>query len=202
MALDLVDVDPSRLAAIIYRGEDDVDALLHDFAHDRLRAGDRLGGIVQHNVKDAAGRKIDMEVTDLLTGQAIGICQPLGQGSQSCKLNASGLAEASVAVSRAIDAEVDLLIINKFAKQEASGHGLRSEFAEAIIAGRPLLTAVPLKCVEAWREFTGNFGTMLLCARPVVASWWQDVTARRSAARRGVPPWHGDAADDRREASR
>jgi hypothetical protein len=58
---DLPDLDPNRLAAVIYRAEDGVDTLLADFAAERLRAGERLGGIVQRNVKDANGNKIDMQ---------------------------------------------------------------------------------------------------------------------------------------------
>ena len=91
-----------------------------------------------------AGKKIDMQLVDLISGKAIGISQTLGSGAAACKLDASGLAEAAQAVTRAVQSEVELVIINKFSKQEAGGHGLRGEFAEAIMAGRPLLTAVPL----------------------------------------------------------
>jgi nucleoside-triphosphatase THEP1 len=182
---DVLDLDPNRLAAVIYRAEDDVDSLLADFAADRLRAGDRLGGIVQRNIKDANGKKLDMQMIDLMTSRAIGICQSLGQGSQACKLDTSGLTEASTAVTRAIAGDVDLIVINKFAKQEANGHGLRSEFVEAILAGRAVLTAVPEKCLDAWSEFTGDRGTTLLCARRVVDAWWHEVSTR--AARRAHP---------------
>jgi molybdate transport system ATP-binding protein len=197
MTLNLPEVTPTKLAAILYRGEDDVDTLLADFASDRLRAGEHLGGIVQRNIRDSNGCKIDMQLIDLMNGIEIGICQSLGTGSQSCKLNISGLAEASVAVTHAIESEVDLLIINKFAKQEATGHGLRSEFAEAIMAGRPVLTAVPEKCLEAWIDFTGDQCTMLLCAREAVDIWWQKLSAREAAARHGVQVWQDDRRDGR-----
>jgi molybdate transport system ATP-binding protein len=124
-----------------------------------------------------------MQVIDLLTGRPISICQPLGTGAMACKLDPAGLAEASLAISRAIVENVALIIVNKFSKQEAAGHGLRSELAEAIIAGGPVLTAVPEKCFDAWREFTGDRGTMLLCARHVVEDWWREVSLRRAGAR-------------------
>ncbi|KRR07922.1 hypothetical protein CQ12_25315 [Bradyrhizobium jicamae] len=44
----------------------------------------------------------------------------------SCKLDTDGLADA-VIVARAINEEVDLLVINKFSNQEASGQDLRDE---------------------------------------------------------------------------
>ena len=186
MTADFHDINPNHLAAIIYRPEDDVDTLLADFASAQLRAGERIGGIVQRNLKDEAGRSNGMHVIDLLTGRAISICQPLGAGAMACKLDPAGLAEASVAVTGAISEDVALIIVNKFSKQEAAGHGLRGELAEAILAGGPVLTAVPEKCFDAWKDFTGDLGTTLFCARHVVDQWWREVSARRTGARAAV----------------
>ncbi len=183
MTAEFHDINPNHLAAILYRPEDDVDALLAGFASALLRDGERIGGIVQRNLKDAAGRPNGMEVIDLMTGREISICQPLGRGATACKLDPAGLAEASLAVSGAIAKDVALIIVNKFSKQEAAGHGLRSELAEAIIAGGPVLTAVPEKCFDAWKDFTGDRGTTLLCARHVVDEWWREVSFRRASAR-------------------
>jgi molybdate transport system ATP-binding protein len=183
VTMDFHDINPNHLAAIVYRPEDDVDSLLATFADARLRSGDRIGGVVQRNFKDDAGRSNGMLVVDLLTGREISICQPLGSGATACKLDPAGLTEASIAVTRAIDEDVALIIVNKFSKQEAAGHGLRSELAEAIIAGGPVLTAVPEKCLDAWKEFTGDLGTTLLCASHVVEEWWREVSLRRAGAR-------------------
>jgi len=183
MIADFHDINPNHLAAILYRPEDDVDALLADFANALLRDGERIGGIVQRNLKDEAGRLNGMLVIDLMTGRDISICQPLGSSATACKLDPAGLAEASLAVSRAIAEDVELIIVNKFSKQEAAGHGLRSELAEAVIAGGPVLTAVPEKCLDAWRDFTGDRGTTLLCAPHVIADWWREVSLRRAGAR-------------------
>lgn len=183
MTPDFHDIDPNYLAAILYRPEDDVDTLLSDFASALLREGERIGGVVQRNLKDEAGRSNGMLVLDLLTGREISICQPLGRGATACKLDPAGLAEASLAVSRAVAEDVALIVVNKFSKQEAGGHGLRSELAEAIIAGGPVLTAVPEKCLDAWKEFTGDRGTTLFCARHVVEEWWREVSLRRAGAR-------------------
>lgn len=186
MTSDFQGINPNHLAAILYRPEDDVDTLLADFASALSQDGERIGGIVQRNLKDQAGRSNGMQVVDLLTGRAISICQPLGAGAMACKLDPAGLAEASVAVSRAIAEDVALIIVNKFSKQEAGGHGLRNELAEAIIAGGPVLTAVPEKCFDAWIDFTGDLGTTLLCSRRVVDEWWREVSARRDGARAAI----------------
>jgi molybdate transport system ATP-binding protein len=183
MTADLHDINPNHVAAILYRPEDDVDALLAGFASALIRNGERVGGIVQRNLKDEAGRSNGMLVVDLMNGREISICQPLGRGATACKLDPAGLAEASLAVSRAIADDADLIIVNKFSKQEASGHGLRSELADAIMAGGPVLTAVPQKCLDAWTQFTGDRGTTLLCAPHVIEDWWREVSLRRAGAR-------------------
>ena len=182
MIANIAEIDPNWVAAVLYRSQDDVDALLADVAESLAREGVRVGGVVQRNLKGASG-KTGMLALDLMTGREISICQPLGSGAMACKLDAGGLAEASVAVARAISAEVDLLVINKFSKQEASGKGLRAEFAEAIMAGVPLLTAVPEKCLDDWRAFTGDIGTTLLCERQVVEGWWRELSARMARVR-------------------
>jgi nucleoside-triphosphatase THEP1 len=186
MPSDFQDINPNHLAAVLYRPEDDVDALLADFAVALLREGQRIGGVVQRNLKDEFGRQIGIYLIDLSTGRQISICQPLGTGATACKLDPAGLAEASLAVSRAVAEDAELIIVNKFSKQEAAGHGLRSEIAEAVISGGPLLTAVPEKCLDAWRDFTGDRGTTLLCALNVVEEWWQEVSRCRAGARTAV----------------
>ena len=185
---------PLKLAAIIYRPADDVDSLLAMFASDLICAGNRVGGIVQKNTKDACGRRELMEVIDLMTGSAIRICQSLGSGAGACKLDPAGLAEAATAISRAVAANVDLVIVNKFSTQEAGGGGLRAEIADAVAAGRPLLTAVPDKCYDAWTKFTGSFGTTLVCERRIVEDWWREMSLRE---KRACIAAHFRAAHDR-----
>ncbi|HEY8335591.1 MAG TPA: DUF2478 domain-containing protein [Tardiphaga sp.] len=183
MMPDFNEIDPNRLAAVLYRPDDDVDSLLADLARDLLRDGERIGGVVQRNLKDEDGHLTGMGMVDLMTGRQISICQPLGRGATSCKLDPAGLAEAAQAVTRAIAQDVALIVINKFSKQEAAGQGLRSEIAEAIIAGIPVLTAVPDRCFDAWTRFTGDRGTTLLCQRHVIAEWWQETSFRMARMR-------------------
>jgi len=192
MPIDFNDIDPNRVTAILYSPRDDVDSLLASIAQDLVRSGERIGGIAQRNIKDGGGCQVGMQAIDLMTGAEISICQPLGRGAMACKLDAAGLAEAAVAVNRAIAADLDLIVINKFSKQEAAGEGLRDELASAIAAGIPVLTAVPEKCLEAWNDFTGGIGTILLCERGVIEGWWHDLSARLKRAREARRP--SDAA--------
>jgi molybdate transport system ATP-binding protein len=174
---------PLNLAAIVYGPADDVDDLLARFATDLIGTGHRLGGIVQRNVKDEHGQRERMEVIDLMTGREVRICQYLGKQAAACRLNPAGLAEAATLVTRAVRAGVDLVVVNKFSKQEAAGRGLRAEIADAVTAGLPLLTAVSDTCYEAWTRFTGGFGTTLLCERRVIEDWWQERSMRARLVR-------------------
>lgn len=173
-----------KMAAVIYRsGKDDVDALLAAVAVDLIREGHRIGGVVQHNAEGPCGPHDLMQLIDLMSGRAIPICQPLGNGAQSCRLDAAGVAEAAVAVSRAIAEDAELIVVNKFSKQEAAGGGLRAEIAAAVVAGLPVLTAVPDRYYDAWAAFTGGFGTTLACERRVIEDWWRDISWRESRVR-------------------
>lgn len=178
-----LDFDPYRVAAVLYHPKDDIDTLLADFAADLVQAGESVGGVVQRNLKDRQGCQVGMKAVDVMTGQAISICQDLGSGAAACKLDPAGLADASRAVARAVAAGAALVIVNKFSKQEAAGRGLRNEIASAVLAGVPVLTAVPAKCLDAWKEFTGDRGTMLLCERGVLDAWWAETSARERRMR-------------------
>ena len=86
-------------------------------------------------------------------------------------------------VHRAIAAHADLIVINKFSKQEASGSGLRGELADAITSGIPVLTAVPQKCIEDWRSFAGEFGTLLPPSRSAMDEWWLMLSSKAGSVR-------------------
>lgn len=174
-----------NLAAVVYRPNDDADQVLTSFAQRLRDGGRRIGGIVQRNRRGDCGPGKLMQVVDLMTDRAIPICQNLGSGSKACKLDQSGLSEAAQAVTRAIADQVELVVVNKFGKQEAEGRGLRAEIADAIVAGLPVLTAVSERFYPRWTAFTGGFGTTLLCDGDIIDDWWHDI-ARRSERRRAV----------------
>lgn len=169
---------PLRLGALLYDSADEVDVLLADFATRRRAQGHRLGGFVQHNHPAPNGRRA-MTAVDLMTGATIRLTQELGTGAGSCGLDTAALAEAAQAVHRALAAEVDLIIINKFGRQEIAGGGVRAEIAAAALSGIPVLTAVSRKSYCAWRAFTGGYGTMLFCAARIAEDWWSDVAGRK-----------------------
>jgi nucleoside-triphosphatase THEP1 len=172
-----------NLGAVIYSPGEDADTLLASFAAKLQNQGRRLGGVVQYN-RDGCGPAALMALTDLMTGQSISLCQNLGPGSASCKLDPAGLANAAQTVRRAIADDVDLVIVNKFGKSEAEGRGMRAEIADAIVAGLPVLTAVSLRVYDAWQDFTSGFGTTLFCDEAIIEDWWNEISKKFDRRRR------------------
>ncbi len=169
-----------NLAAIVYRPEDDADSLLRDFAIALIHKGHKLGGLVQRNEKNDQHQHAAMELIDLMTGCVF----PISQAGRDCKLDPGALANAALAIGRALDAGVELVIVNKFSAQEAAGKGLRNELATAATTGLPVLTAVPEKHFGAWQAFTGGLGTTMACQRTPIDDWWQEILWRNGSKRR------------------
>jgi hypothetical protein len=168
-----------NLAAIVYRPEEDADTLLRDFAIELIHKGHQIGGLVQRNEKNDQHPDGAMELIDLMTRRVF----PISQAGRDCKLDSGALANAALAIVRALDAGVELVIVNKFSTQEAAGKGLRTELAAAVTTGLPVLTTVPEKHFGAWHAFTGGFWTTMAGQRSLVDAWWQEISWRNSHKR-------------------
>lgn len=164
---------PLRPGAVIHGpGSLAVDELLDRFTAELRRRGFRVGGVVQRNygaLDDCADR---MELVDVATGKAFNISQNLGRESQSCRVDPSGVADASQALRRAIEERADLLVVNKFAGLEAHGKGLADELLSAIAEGIPVLTSVGSRFLNEWQGFTGGFTALLSPDEDALWRWW------------------------------
>jgi Protein of unknown function (DUF2478) len=169
--------DLLNLAAIVYRPEDDADGTLREFALALIHKGHKIGGLVQRNENNGQHPHAAMELIDLMSGRVF----PISQSGRDCKLDTGALANAAPAIGRALDAGVELVIVNKFSAQEAAGKGLRNELATAAATGGPVLTAVPEKHLGAWQAFTGGAGTTMACQRTLVDDWWQEISWRNGS---------------------
>lgn len=169
-------ISPIRLAAIVYDDGVAVDALMTAFAQELIGEGARICGIVQMPPEGpGCGPGAPMRLQDIATGDIIPLCQDLGPGSNACRLDPAGLAEASARLRKAAARESELLFVSRFGKQEAAGQGFRDEFAFAVEAGRTTLTAVRRGLVHNWLDFTGGVGTLLDHRLWVLRNWWSEV---------------------------
>ena len=167
----------TMLAAIPFASGFAIDAFMHGLVDRLKRQGLRLGGVVQHNDAICDDRCMAMSLEDVATGQRFPISQDLGAGASGCHLDAAGLAAAAAAFSEALAGRADLVIVNRFGKQEAAGEGLRQEIAGALMAGLPLLIAVRSDFLPAWRAFAGDDWLELPSDVKAVERWARSVTS-------------------------
>lgn len=153
------------------------DALLADLALRLAADGLRLAGAVQVNAERAAG-PCDMDLVVLGPGQRVRISQSLGPGSTGCRLDPGGL-ETAVALAEQALAGANLVLVNKFGKQEAEGRGFRSLIGRALAEGVPVLTAVSPGNRAAFAAFADGLAEELPPDPEALARW-----CRRSVALR------------------
>lgn len=161
----------TTLAAIVYPLGFSIDDFMIATAGLLKQRGLRLGGVVQHNAGDCADGCLSMALEDLSSGRLFPISEDRGAGAAGCRLDATGLAAAGGAVVAALSADIDLVMVNKFGRQEQLGQGLRDEIAAAVLSGRPVLIAVREDVLPAWNAFAGEGWESLPPERASVEAW-------------------------------
>ncbi|MGQ0566885.1 MAG: DUF2478 domain-containing protein [Gemmobacter sp.] len=152
------------------------DGLLAEVALRLQARGRRLAGVVQVNQDHAQpGRPCHMEL-EVLDGRArIRISQDLGPLSRGCRLDPTGLEGAAGLVEAALQAGPglipDLIIVNKFGKQELDGRGFRPVIGRALALGIPVLTSVNPGNLEGFQAFAGGMGQVLPPQIDAVVDW-------------------------------
>lgn len=162
-----------KIAAVIYEiGQADyVDAMLTALAV-RLRSeGIALAGAVQHNREQACSPCSDMILEDVATGQLMEISIPLNKSSGGCRLNATALEDVAGIVANGLERPVDLVVINRFGKQEMSGNGFRDLIETAVARDIPVLTALNSVHRTAWDTFAAGTADMLPPDANAIEHW-------------------------------
>lgn len=132
------------LGYVNIQGRGKIDDLLFALAHNLRARGVRVAGAVQRNMPDNADISCDMDL-QILTGQrTVRISQSLGTHASGCRLDPRALEDAVGEVEASLNAATppDLLIVNKFGRQEAEGRGFRSTISAALMRDIPTLIGV------------------------------------------------------------
>lgn len=168
-------------AAIRVEKDRSVDDILDAVARTMRSEGWMAAGFLQRENTQEGECCGQIELEDIATGARHIISQALGSGARGCRLDPRALADVAGPLLTRIEADPDLLILNRFGKGESEGHGFRAVIEEACMRGIPMLTAVREAYVEAWQEFSGDLGILLAPDRDQAIDW-----ARRAitAARR------------------
>ncbi len=171
-------------AAVVYGPGDDVDAALSAAAAELVLAGVTIGGLMQRFGARIAPGKREMLLDVLPDGETIRLNDPRGPGVQGCILDNDALARAAMAFRDAVVAQPDLLFASRFGKEEAAGHGLRDELAEAMLAGIPMLVPVRVSLLPDWVAFLGAPGEVLAPTVEAILGWADSkrIGSRASAA--------------------
>lgn len=158
------------LGYIIAEEPGEADAILDQLASALIGQGIRLTGAIQRTTRQG-GAKQDMELHLLPNGPRIGISQDLGKGSSGCSLDPEGLEQAAGLIAHALDQSPDLLLLNKFGKQEAEGQGFRAAIGTALSHDIPVIIGVGRAKLPQFLEFCGEFGEELPKDQVTLVNW-------------------------------
>lgn len=112
------------------------------------------------------------------SGEELQLFQNLGSGATGCRLDVGRLLDAGTRVAGAIEAGADVVIVNRFGRQECEGKGLSYLVERALSADIPVVIAVPSHRFADWIKFAGGMSVRLRCDRSALNAWWQAVSAR------------------------
>lgn len=161
-----------KLAAIGYvhgQGED-IDVLLNAVATMMQADGVKLAGAVQWNVERIGRSRCDMKLLDLATGNWID-ASDINRAATACRLDPWALEDAAGLVASSIKPGVELVILNRFGKQEVAGQGFRSAIEAAIANEMPVLLSVNANYREAFDAFSGGEAVVLPAEIDAVTAW-------------------------------
>jgi hypothetical protein len=163
------------LAALVYEQHEDPDRVLREFAADLNARGFRAVGLVQlgHHCLDAG-----LSAMLVHTGEELNLFQDLGSCSAGCRLDVGQLLDAGQRIARAIEDGADVLIINRFGRQEREGKGLSYLVERALSSDIPVVIAVPSHRFADWIKFADGMSVKLCCNRFALDAWWIAVSAR------------------------
>jgi nucleoside-triphosphatase THEP1 len=170
----------ARIGVIVGDAGAEKQTLLAEFAARRRREGLRVAGVVELIAPSPFSACGALDLLDLATGARFGVTQALGPGSTACNLDPGGVAMACAAVENAIAAGADLVILSKFGKLEASGHGLCDAFAAALSADIPVVTTLKPTMRAEWAQFAGALSDETP-NREALESWWRSLASACAA---------------------
>jgi hypothetical protein len=170
------------IAAIVYSEHGVADNLLAEFALGLRREGWHVQGLVQQK-KDGHGKAATMLI-DLETEKCYPLFPNPPSNPDSCSLDPGSIADASIALRRALETRADLAIANHFGALEADGKGLIAEMLALMTGGIPLLTAVPSDYLMDWRSFSGHASVELPPEMGALREWFASIMTGNSPLRK------------------
>jgi len=161
-----------RLAGIVFDRTVPVDALLAQVIDRLKRSGADLAGVVQApGPETGAGGVRDLRLHGLRGDWDVSILQNRGRHAQGCRLDSGAIADVAGRLETSLAEGADLLIVNRFGRAEAEGHGLRQVLVRAVGQDMPLLIAVRTDYEDAWDAFHGGLAETLPPDLDAILAW-------------------------------
>lgn len=159
------------LGYVMAEGRGATDALLREVAARLEAEGVRLAGAVQTTAEPDAKGHCRMELRILPGQEIVGISQNLGALSEGCRLDPDGLEQAVGRVDAALEGTPQLLIVNKFGKQEVEGRGFRPLIGKALAMDIPVLVAVNRSNLAGFEAYAEGMEEALPPDTDAVLGW-------------------------------
>lgn len=150
-----------------------------------LRAqGRTLAGVLPEPCITPNRHACDMDLIDLTSGARLNISQKLGQHSTGCRLDGAAIEAAAMVVADGLGAArlaPDLMMLNRFGKQEATGHGFYPVIVSALERGVPVLVGVNDLNRPTFEAFAAGLAVELLDSQSAVLGWITPQLRQRAA---------------------
>lgn len=170
-----------KLAYVSIPGRGETDAFIAVVVRTLEAQGLRLAGTSRSGAADANGHPCDMDLRVLPDGPVFRISQPLGKGARGCRLD-GGIIESIAAEVEARLPLADLLVVNKFGKQESLGRGLCPAISMALELGIPTLVGVNEMNIPDFCNFSDGMAELLAPDPHAIRSWYHKARSPRAFA--------------------
>ena len=166
-----------KLAYTTSPGRGDMDLVLARVAERLEGRGLRVLGVVQINSACEGDRPCDMDVKLLPHGPLIRISQSLGTQSRGCRLDPQGLEQAVGETAARLAGGGDVLMVNKFGKQEAEGRGFREVIGAALSEGVPVIVGLNALNRPAFEAYAGELAEAVSPEVGALLDWFEGAAA-------------------------
>jgi hypothetical protein len=159
-----------NIAYVTLQGRGLIDDCLAEAVARMEARGLRLSGTVRALPVNHHAHPCDMDVRVLPDGPLHRISQSLGAESRGCRLDPGAIERLTADVEARLD-HSDLLVINKFGKQESLGRGLRPALVAAVERQIPVLVGVNGLYLPYFEVFTSGLATRLPPDPLAILAW-------------------------------
>jgi len=171
------------VAALVYDRDQCPDEVLLNFVAELQRRGRRPVGLVQLGHHDAG--TVAMPARMVHSGRQFNLFQDAERYRAGRRLDLERLVQVRREMMAEIDRGADLLVVNRFGRQEREGRGLAQLIEHALRADVPVIVPVPAFYFNDWIAYVAGMCVKLPCDAEALDQWWKGL-----AARGGPPPRH------------